>query len=167
MTFPVKDSKSLSYFLLNVAVLVNVFGHQIEKFVETDASISILVNLPDHFLQISLSGVPAKSTHNLAQLNASDRTSPIPVKEGKNLPVLLDFVLRQHDGNLVNIFTFHHAEADRSSVFDIFPLKIRLAVDKGEVQLRQLSFRAREEQRPKIDFWPRWPSLSRGLVRFN
>ena len=42
---------SLPDFLLDVAVLMDVLGHEVEKLVEADAAVAVLVNLANHFLQ--------------------------------------------------------------------------------------------------------------------
>ena len=42
---------SLPDFLLDVAVLMDVLGHEVEKLVEADAAVAVLINLANHFLQ--------------------------------------------------------------------------------------------------------------------
>ncbi len=37
--------------LLDVSVLVNVLGHQVEKLVEADAPVPVLIDLANHFLE--------------------------------------------------------------------------------------------------------------------
>ena len=51
MTLPVEYPEGLPDLLLDVSILVNVFGHQVDKFVEADATIAILVDFVDHFLK--------------------------------------------------------------------------------------------------------------------
>ncbi len=49
---PVEHPEGLPDLLLDVAVLVDVLGHQVDELVEADAAVAVLVDLVDHLLRV-------------------------------------------------------------------------------------------------------------------
>ena len=55
------------------------------------------------YLQISFSRVPSEGPHDLAELDAGDGSATVAVKEGEDLAILLDLVLRQQHVNVLRL----------------------------------------------------------------
>ena len=92
VTITIEDLESLNQLLLGVGVL-HLAGHKGEELGEINGAVTISIDLVDHVLEFSLSGVLTKGAHDSAELLGGDGAITVLVEQGEGLLELRDLLL--------------------------------------------------------------------------
>eukprot|EP01084_Bolivina_argentea_P181929 314162_1 len=100
----VENAESLLDLLLGVGVL-HLAGHQGQELGEINRAAAVLVDLVDHVLELSLSGVLAEGAHDGAELLGRDGAIAVLVEQGEGLLELADLLVGKlvGHGELISI----------------------------------------------------------------
>merc|ERR1719456_2060168 len=88
----VEDLEGLDQLLLGVGVL-HLARHEAQELREIDSTVAIRIDLIDHVLQLSLSGVLAQRAHHRAKLLGRNGAIAILVEEREGLLELSNLLL--------------------------------------------------------------------------